>query len=269
MIASRRAVLPHRMRNKIVASAAARGYSPRVGFDIPASPERPPETDRVKSSMRYGPRVLASCAAGAWVILWLLSGHVPVESAGPGLIRPRPATAKHYPTPKQLVESGAYTDRRIQPFAARAHDETDFEWPAKSGSRPLVLVFIKRDCPCNVELEPLFRRLEEQYRDVADFAGVIDADIDTARSYVTANHLAHPVLADPERAIIERFQARNGAYVALLRPEGKVDTLWPGYSAEMLSELARRIAALAEITVRPVDVTGAPRVLTTGCPFSS
>jgi len=77
------------------------------------------------------------------------------------------------------------------------------------------------------------------------------------------------VLADPERAIIARFEAQSGGYVALLRPEGAVDALWPGCSAEMICQLGRRIAALADVTERPVDVTGLPRVLTTGCPFSS
>jgi hypothetical protein len=136
-----------------------------------------------------------------------------------------------------------------------------------SGSRPLVLVFIKRDCPCNVEFEPFLNRLEAQYRDVAHFAGVIDSDLGAARSYVLTNRLSHRVLADPQRLLIERFEARNGGYVALLRPEGEVDTLWPGWSAEMIGQLGQRIAALAGVTERPVDIAGIPRVLTTGCPF--
>jgi peroxiredoxin len=203
------------------------------------------------------------------VLLLSLSGPELAAPGGVRDLRPRPGTGKHYPTPKQFIDSGAAADRHIEPFTASADDGTHYYWPAKSGSRPLVLVFIKRDCPCNVEFEPFFRRIEERYGDVADFAGVIDSDVRSARSYVLANHLSHRVLADPERAIIERFEIPNGGYVALLRPAGEIDTLWPGCSAEMICELGRRVAALASVAERPIDVSGMPRVLTTGCPFSS
>ncbi len=55
---------------------------------------------------------------------------------------------------------------------------------------------------------------------------------------------------DPDRAIISRFEAKNGGYVVLLRPEGAIDAHWPGCSAEMMRELGRRIAELAAVTER-------------------
>jgi hypothetical protein len=136
-----------------------------------------------------------------------------------------------------------------------------------SGTRPLVLVFIRRDCPCNVELEPFFHRLAARYRDVAEFAGVIDAGADVAFAHATASNTPYRLLADPNRAIIGRFGAKNGGYVALLRPEGAIDSLWPGCSAEMMRELGRRIAELGAVTERSIDVAGMPGALTTGCPF--
>jgi hypothetical protein len=118
-----------------------------------------------------------------------------------------------------------------------------------------------------VEFEPFFHRLAGRYRDVADFAGVIDAGADTALAYATTNKTPYPVLADPDRAIIDRFEAKNGGYVALLRPESTIDALWPGCSAEMMRELGRRIAELGGVRERSIDVTGMPGALTTGCPF--
>jgi hypothetical protein len=120
-----------------------------------------------------------------------------------------------------------------------------------------------------VEFESFFHRLEERYRDVADFVGVIDAGADLARSYAKVNAVPYRVLADPGRTIIARFAARNGGYVALLGPGGEVDTLWPGCSVEMMRELGRRIAALGAVAERPLDVSRMPKVLTTGCPYSS
>ena len=136
-----------------------------------------------------------------------------------------------------------------------------------SGVRPLVLVFIRRDCPCSAGFEPFFHRIAARYRDVAEFSGVIDAGADAAFAHATANKTPYQVLADPDRAIIDRFEAKNGGYVALLRPDGTIDTLWPGCSSERMRELGRRIAELGAVTERSIDVAGMPGVLTTGCPF--
>jgi len=213
------------------------------------------------------PRILAVCSAVAWAALWWLTdlGTDASSTRRPGV--PRPATKKHYVTPAQLAESGALADRKVRSFSAVARDRTVFTWSGMSGTRPLVLVFIRRDCPCNVEFEPFFHRLAGRYRDVAEFAGVIDAGADAALAYATANKTPYRVLADPDRAIIDRFEAKNGGYVALLRPEGSIDTLWPGCSAEMMRELGRRIAELGAVRERPIDVAGMPGALTTGCPF--
>jgi peroxiredoxin len=213
------------------------------------------------------PPILALCAAVAWASLsWLT--HLETDASSvrqPGV--PRPATKKHYVTPAQLVESGALADRKVPSFSTVARDGTFFTWSGMSGARPLVLLFIRQDCPCSVEFEPFFHRLASQYLDVAEFAGVIDAGADAALAHATANKTPYPILADPDRVIIDQFEAKNGGYVALLRPGGTIDTLWPGFSAEMMRELGRRIAELGAVTERPIDVAGMPGALTTGCPL--
>ena len=220
--------------------------------------------------MRYGiPGILTGAASVAWATLLWLSGREGGEIPAREIIPAKPAVEKHFVTPDQLVECGAMAERRIEPFSAVAHDGARFAWPAAGGARPLVLVFIKRGCPCSVEFEPLFHRLEERYRDAADFVGVIDADETLARAYARANRVPYRVLADPDRAIIGRFEAKHGGYVALLGINGQLDTLWPGCSAEMMRALGRRIAALRALAERPLDVSDMPKVLTTGCPFAS
>jgi hypothetical protein len=220
--------------------------------------------------MRYGiPGILTMAAAVAWAALSWLAGREERQLPAREVVPARPTVTKHFVTPDQLVECGALAERRIEPFSAVAHDGAHFTWPAADRTRPLVLVFIKRGCPCSVEFEPFFHRLEQQYRDAADFVGVIDADVDVARAYAMANHVPYRVLADPCGAIIARFQAKHGSYVALLGVNGHLDTLWPGCSAEMMRALGRRIAALRAIAERPLDVSSMPKVLTTGCPFAS
>jgi peroxiredoxin len=210
---------------------------------------------------------LAVCAAATWVALSWLTEQATDASFSRRRASSAPAAQKHYVTPAQLAGSGALTGRQVPSFSAVAGDGTPFLWPGTSGDRPLVLIFIRRDCPCNVEFEPFFQRLAGCYRDVAEFAGVIDGGADAARAYAAANRTPYRILADPFRAIIKRFEAQNGGYIALVRPPGVIDTLWPGCSGEMIRELGRRIAELGAVKERAIDVAGMPGALTTGCPF--
>ncbi len=164
------------------------------------------------------PRIAAVCAGVVWAALWWLGDPGTDASSTPRPRQPRPGTRKHYVTPAQLVESGALAERKVGAFSAVASDGTIFTWSETSANRPLVLVFIRRDCPCSIEFEPFFHRLAGRYRDVAEFAGVIDDGAAAALAYATANKTPYRVLADPDREIIDRFEAKNGGYVALLRP---------------------------------------------------
>jgi peroxiredoxin len=220
--------------------------------------------------MRYGiAGILTVAAAVAWAMLLWLADRERSEILAREITPAKPAVEKHFVTPEQLVECGAFAERRIEPFSAVAHDGARFSWPAAGGARPLVLVFIKRGCPCSVEFQAFFNRLEARYRNGADFVGVIDADADSARAYAAANKVPYRVLADPDRALIAQFKAKNGGYVALLGVNSQLDTIWPGCSAEMMQALGRRIADLRGLAERPLDVSDMPKVLTTGCPFAS
>jgi hypothetical protein len=99
------------------------------------------------------------------------------------------------------------------------------------------------------------------------FVGVIDGDVEAARQYAETNEVPYLVLADPEQGLISRCQAKNGVYVALVTPTGVLHTLWPGCSSEMMLELSHQIASLAGVGEQPVETSGLPNVLTTGCPF--
>ncbi len=157
----------------------------------------------------------------------------------------------------------------IESLEAVAQDGRRLIWDRLSEGRPVVLLFVKEGCPCNVEFEPFIRRLERLYGESVRFAGVIDAGPEAARRYAEETHVARPILADPDRRIIGRFRAENGGYIALLTPAGVIDGLWPGCSADGMKELGRRIAQLAGLEERPLDVSDMPGPLTTGCPFGS
>jgi peroxiredoxin len=135
------------------------------------------------------------------------------------------------------------------------------------GHQPVVVIFIKRDCPCSTEFEPFFQRLERAYRGSARFIGVIDGDVATARQFVTDHHTPYPVLADPDLRIICRFEAEHGSYVALVGSDGAVAALWPGISASMMQELSGQIARLANVPEQIMDTSNMPKAMMTGCPY--
>jgi hypothetical protein len=171
-------------------------------------------------------------------------------------------------TPQQLAAAGAMSARSPGLVTLAAQDGRRRTWRELAGGQPVVVVFIKKGCPCNVDFEPFFHRLYQAYRGSVRFVGVIDSGVETARRYAEDNRVPYLVLADPERALISRLRAENGAYVALLTPAEVLNTLWPGCSAEMMRELSRRMAQLAGVEEQPIETTGLPSALTTGCPFA-
>lgn len=160
-------------------------------------------------------------------------------------------------------------DQPIHSFSAVTANGETVDFSELRRNRPLVIVFIKKGCPCNVDFEPHFQRIERTYRDVSGFIGVIDGEPSEAQKYVANNHVPYPVLADPNQTIIRQFKAESSAYVGLINAEGRIDVLWPGFSIDMVRALSRRLAELGHIDERVLDLTGLPSALTTGCPFES
>jgi peroxiredoxin len=218
----------------------------------------------------YVPWLILAPAGALAVVLWLsgTSGASRRGIQGPPA-GPDHATEKHYVSPRQLADSNAPAHQVLDLRSVRAADGRTRRWDDLSSGRPVVLVFIKHGCPCSVEFEPFFQRVERLYHDAVRFVGVIDASMEKANDYVTRQHVPYPVLADPRRRIIRQLRAENGGYFALLTPAGEIDGFWPGCSADALRELGQRIAHLAGREDRPLDTTGMPGPLTTGSPYES
>jgi len=214
---------------------------------------------------------MLALGAPAAIVLWLFG---PPAIQSPALRLPIVNSDRsgfhenHLLGPKQLAESNAAARREFADLAADAHDGRRLDWQQLSEGRPVLLVFIKDGCPCNAEFDSYLRRVEKLYRDDVRFVGVIDGGVETARRYVERSRVEYPILADADRRLIHRFKARNGCYSALLTADGALDTLWPGYSADALRDLARRIATLTHVAERLPDVADVPAALTTGCPFT-
>jgi peroxiredoxin len=224
---------------------------------------------------RYCPWLILGGVGALLLTLWVGSkgtgGATPAAPPGDGEKSVGSAVdhtrEKHFVTPRQLADSNAMLSRAADGLEATGHDGRRRRWAGLSGGQPVVVVFIKDGCPCSPEFEPFFHRVAALYRGRARFVGVIDAPVKAARQYAAEQHVPYTILADPERRIIRRLKAENGGYVALLTAEGVIDGFWPGCSVATMTELGRGIARLAGVAERPLDVTGMPGPLTTGCPF--
>jgi peroxiredoxin len=225
-------------------------------------------------SSRYYPWLILGGVGALLLALWVAGkgGIGAAPAARPGDVEKSAPSAdhfreKHLVTPRQLADSNAMLSRVVDGLEATGHDGRRHRWADLSGGQPVVVVFIKDGCPCSAEFEPFVQRVADLYRGRVRFVGVIDASVKAARQYAGEHHVTHPILADPDRRIIRRLNARHGGYIALLTAEGVIDGFWPGCTAATMQDLGRRIARLACIAERPLDVTGMAGALTTGCPF--
>lgn len=137
----------------------------------------------------------------------------------------------------------------------------------EQGTKPAVLIFIKDKCPCSAAAEPYYAQLHRAYGEVLNFVGVIDGDLDVAQEWRSFHKTPYPILCDPDLAIVRNYHVTNSAYVALITPQGMIETLWPGFSDDLLQEMGRAFAAKAGIDPAPLVFEDAPAQPYAGCPF--
>ena len=203
--------------------------------------------------------------AGAWLLLGGDDRPLDVQrnEAGAAARSRRP----HYVTPEQLQASNAKLENVVADLSMTTSDSRALSWSALSDGAPVVLVFVKKGCPCSIEFAPYFQQVAARYRGSVRFADVIDGDTARAGRWKREHDVPYTVIADAEQHIIRRFGAENGGYVALLARDGQIDRFWPGFSRDALSELGARIAQLTGRSEQRLDPGSLPAALTSGCPF--
>ncbi len=175
---------------------------------------------------------------------------------------------KHLVTPAMIAATDAMATQSAPASHARGTDGAAYDLGEIAREGPLVLVFIKDGCPCSADAQRFFNRLHDAYGKEVRFLGVIDVEADRARRWGQENRTTFPLLVDADLAITHACKVESSAYLAVVAKGGAIDRLYPGYSEAMLAEAGERIARLAGVAARPIDATGAPDELSTGCPFA-
>lgn len=174
-----------------------------------------------------------------------------------------------HPVTVQMAQKAARLQGKSAPnFDAPDLNEKRLKLANLTATKPLVLFFIERDCPCSRDATPFLNRLVAQYGAAAQVVGVINAKPEEARLWAKAAGCAFPLLADPERRIITAYGAERSVYTTVVAPGGRVLHTYPGYSRSMLQDLSVTLAQSARIQTRSIDFSTAPEQLVAGCPFA-
>ncbi len=190
---------------------------------------------------------------------------------------PRGATASstfnvipsRHPVTAEMKSAAEALKKRPMPiFSVVTHDGDRVSEVSFKGQKPSILFFVKDECPCSIEAQPVFNRLASAYGGDAQFFAVIDGSASVANQFVLSNAVPFPVLADSDQVIIQGFKMRASAGVALIDKTGQILEVWPGYSKSSLRQINFLLGTLVGTGPREFDDREAPEDLTAGCAFT-
>ena len=217
--------------------------------------------------------VVASVTLCIWVFLRSKSGDG-LRATEPRFAEKRtahPVTTEkrtaHPVTTEMSQRSDAQSKRQAPPLDLEGTDGKVHSLAATTKDGPLVLLFIRYNCPCSETAQPFFNRLWQGYHEKVAFLGVINGDMTQAKEWQSSNSVPFPILPDPTESVIRSYKAEHSAYSALIIPNGDLEKLWPGFSKTMLLTLSKRLAELAGQEPADLQVADAPDEMYSGCPF--
>lgn len=133
--------------------------------------------------------------------------------------------------------------------------------------RPAVVLFLKADCGCSEDFARMFTSIEPYLSLRASCLAVIEAADGDAGPFLEATGLAAPHLIQTDGSLAAAWGVTKAGCVALVRPDGTVEAIWPGISRQGFRDLAGR---LGEADLLPREsLTLFPGAATAGCPLLS
>jgi hypothetical protein len=137
-----------------------------------------------------------------------------------------------------------------------------------TADKPTIAIFILPGCPCSEAYEPHTHDLFRAYGAHANIIGIVEGGTKDIEKWQQRYQTPFPLVADPDHTIARSYEAKRSAYTVLVTNGKTVDRLWPGYSKDMLHQVGALLATAAEIPEVPINVSDAPKSLTSGCALS-
>ncbi len=133
--------------------------------------------------------------------------------------------------------------------------------------RPAVLMFLKADCGCSEEFARMFNAVEPHLAARASCLAVIEAADGDARAFLETTGLTTPHIVQPAGGLAAMWGVTKAGCVAVVRPDGTVEAIWPGISRQGFRDVAGR---LGEPDLLPPELLSIfPGAATAGCPLQS
>lgn len=133
--------------------------------------------------------------------------------------------------------------------------------------RPVIVMFLKADCGCSEDFARLFSAIASQFADRASCLAVIEAADGDAGPFLLSTGLATPYIVQSEGGLAAAWGVTKAGCVALVRPDGIVEAVWPGISRQGFRDVASRLGDADLLT--PETLAGLPGAATAGCPLAS
>lgn len=189
-----------------------------------------------------------------------------VKKDAKGMINFR-AQTKHPLTAVEVVAAAAQASKPAAVFSKSDLAGNRLVLAELAKTKPVVLFFIEKECPCSRDAAPYLSQLQAAYGGSCSVVGVINADEAGAKEWVAAVKPGFPVVADPDFAVIDAYGAKRSVYVTVVAPGGKIAKAYPGYNADSLTEISATVAQLGGVPSLPLVWKDAPGELLAGCPL--
>lgn len=152
---------------------------------------------------------------------------------------------------------GLQVGSKAPTFTAKGSDAQSHTLASTTRSGPVILYFIKSNCPVNAQAVKFYNRIAGAYPG-SRLVGVIDEDEAGYQRWAKQFKPTFPVLFDKSKTIISSYKAQASPWAIHVK-DGKVAKVWDGYSVQHLDELNRAVASASKSAVKPVDLMGAPK----------
>lgn len=122
---------------------------------------------------------------------------------------------------------------------------------------PVLLVFLKTDCPTCDLAWPYYQRLYESYRsDTWSLLGISQSTPEETRAFLEAHGARFPHVIDPEGyPVSHAYDPLSTPTIYVINRDGKVERVLAGFSKEDLNALSRLVAGW--VGQEPVEIAPA------------
>jgi len=136
-----------------------------------------------------------------------------------------------------------------------------------AATKPVVLYFIERECPCSRDAAIHLQRLQDAYGSSITVVGVINASAAAAQEWQKQAKVTFPVLLDPFCEVVHAYKAERSVHTTLIAPGAGIAKAYAGYNVSSLNDLNAQVAGLLSVPAKAISTEGAPVKPTAGCTF--